>query len=101
MLLGLVNSADIITSKTDTCTKHCTITLQDRKEYTVLWELKLFTTKLIKFLNKPEETAKATGSNNEFSDQEKHTLSFKVLGTCISKGRQTILETAYECMDNN
>ena len=98
---GVVNSAEIITPKKYTCTKHCTITLQDKKEYTVLWELKPFATKLIKFLNKPEETAKATGSNNEFSDQEKHTLPFKVLGTCMSKERQTILEPAYECMDNN
>ena len=81
---GLVNSAEIITPKKYTCTKHCTITLQDKKEYIVLWGLKPFTTKLIKFLNKPEETAKATGSNNEFSDQEKHTLPFKV-GICMSK----------------
>ena len=101
-IAGLVNSAEIIAPRKYTCTKHCTITLQD-KEYIVLWELKPSpsTDTFNKSLNVPEESAKPAGLTNELSNQEKHTLPFKVLGTCMSKERQITLENAYEYINNN
>ena len=35
------------------------------------------------------------------ADGTKHTLPFKVLGTCCSKERQDVLEQAYELMEHN
>ena len=44
----------------------------------------------------------STGVENVIdADGTKHTLPFKVLGTCCSKERQDVLEQAYEWMEHN
>ena len=71
------------------CTSYCTISIE-KKEYTVLWE---FT---------QPEVGRAQVLHNSInieSDDEsnmnvQHSLPFKVLGTCKSVGRQSILEEA-------
>lgn len=98
---GLVNGAETIAPTKYTCTKHCTIKLHDKEEYTVLWALKPTAQTLKKSLNAHAENTKPVGSTKEYSNQEKHTLPFKVLGTCLSKERRTSLEMAYEYMENN
>ena len=101
---GLVNGAETFAPTKYTCTKHCTIKLHDEEEYTVLWELRPLIQKktLKKFTTARDESTKPV-ANKEYLNQvqEKHTLVFKVLGTCFSKERQTHLEMAYECMERN
>jgi hypothetical protein len=69
-ITGLVNSAEIIGRRKYTCTKYCTITLQNKEEYIVLWELKPSASigTLNESLNLPEKTAKPAGLTNEFSN---------------------------------
>jgi hypothetical protein len=76
------------------CTSYCTISIE-KKEYTVLWE---FT---------QPEVGRAQVIHNSInieSDDEsnmnvQHSLPFKVLGTCKSVERQSILEEAYSYLN--
>jgi hypothetical protein len=101
---GLANGPETFAPTKYTCTKHCTIKLHDEEEYTVLWELRpLIQKKTLKKSTTARDESTKPVANKEYLNQvqEKHTLAFKVLGTCFSKERQTHLEMAYECMERN
>ena len=101
--VGLVNKNETIVPGDVICTKHCTIEI-DQTTYMVLWEC-----------NKPSNNGRepvaakpmaASMSENISSNQpaengpiDRHTLPFKVLGTCFSQGRQTTSENAYEYLN--
>ena len=90
---GLVNSSETITVFTKyQCTKHCTIKLPDEQLYTVPWELKpKRNTRNSKITSNAEEK-KPVDSVEDSPKMERHTLPFKVLGTCFTKERQLCLE---------
>ena len=101
--VGLVNKNETIVPVDVICTKHCTIEI-DQTTYMVLWQF-----------NKPSNNrsepvaakpmAAPMSQNISLNQPEengpigRHTLPFKVLGTCFSKDRQTTLENAYEYLN--
>ena len=100
---GLVNSSETITVFTKyQCTKHCTIKLSDEQLYTVVWELKLKrNTRNVNITSNAKENTKPVDSSKDNPNTQKHTLPFKVLGTCFTKERQRCLENAYDNIQNN
>ena len=100
---GLVNSSETITVFTNyQCTKHCIIKLSDEPLYTVLWELKpKRITRNVNITSNAKENTKPVDSPKDNPNMQKHTLPFKVLGTCFTKERQRCLENAYDNIQNN
>ena len=101
---GLVNSSETISVFTKyQCTKHCTIKLPDEQLYTVLWELKPKGNipNTCSTTSNTEENTKPVNSLKDNPNLQKHTLPFKVLGTCFSKERHVCLEKAYDYIENN
>ena len=94
--VGLIRRAANILPGRFMCTSHCNITISGI-EYIVLWELSsIIDVQTNSGCIVPVEIRK----NNEEMEIENavHTCAFKVLGTCHSVERQTILEEAYECL---
>jgi hypothetical protein len=84
-----------------TCTSHCDINIGDIS-YTVLWEFapNPSTNTIDESQHVARDVALETSDNTVDMDT-KHTLPFKVLGTCHSTERQKVLECAFELMENN
>jgi hypothetical protein len=100
------NSSETITVFTKyQCTKHCTIKLPDEQLYTSCSlgtqtkrnTLNTCTTSSNDVSN-AEENTKPVNSLKYNPNLQKHTLTFKVLGTCFSKERQVCLERAYHAL---
>ena len=89
---GLIKRAANILPGKFKCTSHCNITILG-VEYIVLWELSS-----VSDVRADSGCTVAARQNSEEMEIENavHTCSFKVLGTCHSTERQTILEEAYE-----
>lgn len=105
--IGLVNYTDSILPGKYMCTKHCTIKLTPAtdnaivsRSYTVLWELKRICQTKTTTVNAVAHKAKGH-TMEQCASNERHTLPFKVLGTCYSKERQLSLEKAFDYMEAN
>lgn len=101
-MVGLVNRNEEVVPGNMICTKHCKITIGEIT-YTVLWEFKKDSNSIGGPVVMADRNGCDLSSVNVHGANDstvKHTLPFKVLGTCFSKERQTSLEIAYDYLNN-